>query len=58
MVEKFGFKEGDFPVTEYVANRTIALPFFARMTDSQIDQVVEKLNVCLERRLTAHRPRF
>jgi perosamine synthetase len=58
MVEQFGYQPGDFPVTEYVANRTIALPFFTRMTDSQIDEVVETLNKCLERRLTAHRSRF
>ncbi len=58
MVEQFGYKAGDFPVTEYIADRTIALPFFTQMTDSQIDQVVETLNKCLERRLTAHRSRF
>ncbi|MFN4241754.1 MAG: DegT/DnrJ/EryC1/StrS family aminotransferase [Tepidisphaerales bacterium] len=49
MREKFGFKEGDFPVTEYVAQRTLALPFFTRMTEDQVDRVVHTLNRILER---------
>jgi hypothetical protein len=34
----FGYKEGDFPVTEDVAGRTIA-----NLKEEQIDYVVEKL---------------
>ena len=39
----FGYKEGDFPVTEEVTGRTIALPFFNNLQEEQIDYVVEKL---------------
>jgi len=39
----FGYKEGDFPVTEDVTGRTIALPFFNNLQEEQIDYVVEKL---------------
>jgi len=39
----FGYKEGDFPITENVASRTIALPFFNNLKEEQIDFVVEKL---------------
>ena len=39
----FGYKEGDFPITEDVAGRTIALPFFNNLKEEQIDYVVEKL---------------
>jgi len=39
----FGYKEGDFPVTEEVAGRTIALPFFNNLKKDQIDYVMEKL---------------
>ena len=39
----FGYKEGDFPVTEDVSDRTIALPFFNNLKEEQIDYVVEKL---------------
>jgi len=39
----FGFKEGDFPITEHVSERTIALPFFNNLPEEQIDYVVENL---------------
>ena len=41
--EMFGYKEGDFPVTEDVAGRTTALPFFNNLKEEQIDYVVKKL---------------
>ena len=41
--EMFGYKEGDFPITEDVAGRTIALPFFNNLKEEQIDYVVEKV---------------
>ena len=39
----FGYKEGDFPITEDVSGRTIAMPFFNNLKEEQIDYVVEKL---------------
>ena len=39
----FGYKEGDFPVTEDVTGRTIALPFFNNLKEEQVEYVVEKL---------------
>ena len=39
----FGYKEGDFPITDDVVGRTIALPFFNNLKEEQIDYVVEKL---------------
>jgi perosamine synthetase len=47
MREQFGFSEGDFPVTESVAARTIALPFFNRLTRAQIAEVVDALREAL-----------
>jgi perosamine synthetase len=41
--EMFGYKEGDFPVTESVASRTIALPFFTRLRYEQVVTVVDAL---------------
>lgn len=40
---KFGFREGDFPVTEYVSDRTIALPFFNQLSEGEIDFVCTSL---------------
>jgi len=34
--EQFGHREGEFPVCEDVAARSIALPFFPEMTESQV----------------------
>jgi perosamine synthetase len=39
----FGFKVGDFPITEDVSGRTIALPFFNNLQEEEIEYVVEKL---------------
>jgi perosamine synthetase len=41
--ELLGTKEGDFPITEAVAARTIALPFYNRLTKEQIEYVVDTL---------------
>jgi len=37
--ERFGFSPGDFPTTEHVAERTLALPFHPQMTSGQVDRV-------------------
>jgi perosamine synthetase len=41
--EMLGTAEGDFPLTEALAARTIALPFFANITESQIARVKDVL---------------
>jgi perosamine synthetase len=39
----FGFKPGDFPVTERVAESTLALPFSSRLTSDEVRRVAETL---------------
>ena len=39
--EQFGFKEGDFPQAEDVAERIVSLPLFPLMTDAEHDRVVD-----------------
>jgi perosamine synthetase len=46
---RFGFKPGDFPVTESVSSRTVALPFFNRLDPTQIELVCLTLHVMLQR---------
>jgi perosamine synthetase len=41
--ERFGFKGGEFPVAERVAERSLALPFFTSMSEGQIDRVCTAL---------------
>jgi perosamine synthetase len=45
--ERFGHREGEFPVCEDVAARSIALPFFPEMTDSQVEEVSAALRAVL-----------
>ena len=42
-VQEFGYKPGDFPITEHVSARTIALPFFTMITPQQQEEVVAYL---------------
>ena len=46
---ELGFRPGDFPVCEKVAARTIALPFYNRLSDADQDVVVECLKSALAR---------
>ena len=41
--ETFGHREGEFPVCESVAARSLALPFFPEMTEGQVARVAEEL---------------
>jgi perosamine synthetase len=45
--ETFGHREGEFPVCEDVAARSIALPFFPELTEGQVAQVAEALESVL-----------
>ena len=58
MVEQLGHKPGDFPVTEYVSARTLGLPFFTRMTTSQVHRVCDVLEKTLDKVLTRGKGRF
>ena len=39
MVERFGYQEGDFPITEDLGRRGLALPFSGVMTEEQVEYV-------------------
>jgi dTDP-4-amino-4,6-dideoxygalactose transaminase len=36
---RYGYKDGDFPVTERIARETVTLPLHAAMTDGDVDRV-------------------
>jgi dTDP-4-amino-4,6-dideoxygalactose transaminase len=48
MVERFGYRPGDFPVTEDLGKRGLALPFSSVMTEAQVDQVCQALGNVLD----------
>jgi perosamine synthetase len=41
--DRFGFREGQFPVAEEASARLLALPFFGGMTEEQVARVCEAL---------------
>jgi perosamine synthetase len=45
MVERFGYRVGDFPVTEDLGRRGLALPFSGVMTEQQVDFVCRSIQV-------------
>jgi len=51
--ERFGHREGEFPVCEDVAARSIALPFFPEMTEGQLERVVAELRAVVDSRAGA-----
>ena len=45
--ERFGHREGEFPVCEDIAGRSIALPFFPDLSEGEVAQVAEALAAVL-----------
>lgn len=43
MVERFGYCEGDFPVTEDLGRRGLAVPFSGVMTEEQVEYVCQAI---------------
>lgn len=43
MVERFGYREGDFPVTEDLGRRGLAIPFSGVMTEKQVEYVCKTI---------------
>jgi perosamine synthetase len=49
MVERFGFKDGDFPITDGVCKCTISLPFYNNLTKDDAALVCKTLKKCLDK---------
>lgn len=46
--EKFGYKNGAFPIAEALSKKTLALPFFNDLTEEEINRVVKSLKEVLK----------
>ena len=46
--QRFGHREGEFPICEDVAARSLALPFFPELTDGEVERVVQALTDVLQ----------
>ena len=51
--ERFAFHEGQFPVAERTAERSLALPFFTAMGEGEVERVAGALAKSLGRRVAA-----
>ncbi|MHC4624193.1 MAG: DegT/DnrJ/EryC1/StrS family aminotransferase [Planctomycetota bacterium] len=49
MAERFGHKQGDFPVTETACKSTISLPFYNNLTRDEVATVCRELKEALDR---------
>jgi perosamine synthetase len=47
MVERFGYRPGDFPVTEDLGRRGLAIPFSGVMREGEVDFVCQELRLAL-----------
>jgi dTDP-4-amino-4,6-dideoxygalactose transaminase len=43
MVTRFGYQDGDFPITEDLGQRSLAIPFSSVMTEEQVDYVCQSI---------------
>jgi perosamine synthetase len=41
--ERFGHREGEFPVCERIAARSVALPFFPDLHEDEVERVADAL---------------
>ena len=39
-----GYKKGDFPNSEYLADNCLTLPMYAELEDEKIERVIEAIN--------------
>jgi dTDP-4-amino-4,6-dideoxygalactose transaminase len=45
---RYGYQRGDFPNTEFVADRTVSLPLSAKLTDEDVDDVINAASTILK----------
>ena len=50
-VNRFNFRKGDFPVTEELSKRTLAIPFYNQLSISKQKYVIEQLAAALDKGL-------
>jgi perosamine synthetase len=48
-MDTFGYRRGDFPVSEHLGDISLALPFSGVMTESQVDEVCSALREILKK---------
>ncbi len=44
MIKRFGYKKGDYPITESICDTIVSLPMMDVMTNDEVDKVIEVVN--------------
>lgn len=44
MVEKYGYRRGDYPITEHICDTIVSLPMMDYMSEEEITKVIEEVN--------------
>lgn len=42
---ELGYRKGDFPIAEYLADTELSLPMYYGMTEEEVDYVIESINI-------------
>jgi perosamine synthetase len=56
-IRELGYREGQFPVAEAASTHSLALPFFPRMSEAQVERVCAELGAAVDAQVRAQRPR-
>ena len=48
--EKFGFKEGDLPITEEISKKVLTLPMYPTLKKEEIKYIVDNISQFMEER--------
>ena len=46
--KRFGYKRGDFPVSEYYYDRAVSIPLYPSLTDEEVEKVVDDITNFVE----------
>lgn len=46
---EFGYKRGDFPNAEWISDRTVSIPLSAKLTDQDVDDVIDAVTEILKK---------
>jgi dTDP-4-amino-4,6-dideoxygalactose transaminase len=53
MVERFGYRAGDFPISEGLGRRGLALPFSSVMSEAQVELVCAEVRMAVRSAIRA-----
>jgi len=46
--DRFGHRTGQLPITEKIAARTLAIPFYSQMTETHVDHVCKTITKLID----------